>query len=131
MACEECGAGDLHYLLCSHNRHAVKGDAGKPDLAKLIWLPPGPAMEICEAFVYGAKKYSPLNYRKGFKRTRLLGAALRHLFAYAAGQDKDPSGHSNLAHAGASIMMLMQNIADGAGEDDREKGLEELWREET
>lgn len=149
--CTECGAYMKHTPLCKADRDvrpehttevpigaklvdekAVKADEGKPNLALLVWLPLGPALAVGRVLEYGAKKYAPLNYRKGFKRTRLLAACLRHVFAYLAGQDKDPAtGESNLAHAIAALMMCMQNELDGKGEDDREKGLQEIWEEKS
>ncbi len=98
----------------------IKNDAGKP---RTDFLPPLPLVEVARAMGHGALKYDPWNYRKGFKRTRLLGAALRHLFAWAAREDKDPdSGLSHLAHAAASCLMLLDMEILDVGEDDRWRG---------
>jgi len=69
---------------------------------------------------FGAKKYGRNNYKKGFKLTRLLDAALRHLMARARGEEKDPeSGLDHLDHFCACICMIAQNYEDGVLEDDR------------
>jgi hypothetical protein len=109
-----------------------KNDSGKMPLDLLVWLPPGPTLAVCRVFVLGGAKYAPLNYRGGFLRSRLLAACLRHVFAYLAGQDTDPeSNESNLAHAICCLMMLMQNVLDGRGKDDRPRALQPLWEEPT
>lgn len=49
---------------------------------------------------YGAKKYAAHNWRKGIAASRLIDAALRHILAYADGENNDPeTGLSHLAHA--------------------------------
>lgn len=87
---------------------------------RLDLLPFAAVEEIGKAFTYGAKKYADHNYRKGMARSRLLGAALRHLFAYARGQDRDPeSGLLELAHVGACVLMLLDAELHQLGTDDR------------
>lgn len=95
----------------------VKHDEGKVDYSLL----PVEAMEeILKVFSFGAKKYERFNYRKGFKQSRLLAAALRHITAHMKGQDTDEeSGLGHLAHAGCCIMMLLSNIIEGKDDDDR------------
>ncbi len=74
------------------------------------------------AFTFGAKKYNDHNWSKGFAYSRLLGASLRHIFAYVRGQDKDPeSGLSHIDHALACLMMLAAHETEGLGNDDRRK----------
>ena len=73
---------------------------------------------------FGAKKYDSHNWRRGFKWSRLLGAALRHILAFMGGQDKDPETNlSHLAHAACCIMFLLEHEAKGLGEDDRYKDI--------
>jgi len=81
------------------------------------------AMEdIAEVLTFGAKKYAAHNWRKGFKWSRLIGAAMRHLFAWSRGEDKDPeTGLSHLAHCGCCIMFLLEHEKRNLGEDDRYK----------
>lgn len=62
------------------------------------------------------------NWRKGFTWGRLSGAALRHLFAWIGGEDKDPeSGLSHLAHAGCCVLFALTHELQGLGTDDRFK----------
>jgi hypothetical protein len=56
--------------------------------------------EEAQVMAFGARKYAAHNWRKGIAASRLLDAALRHIFAYADGEDNDPeTGLSHLAHA--------------------------------
>jgi hypothetical protein len=75
--------------------------------------------EVIQAFTYGADKYEAYNYSKGMNYTRYIDAALRHINAYLRGEDIDESGNTHLSHAVASLMMLMDNIKIGSGNDDR------------
>ena len=89
---------------------------------RLELLPFEALEDIAEVLTFGAQKYDAHNWRKGFAWSRLLGAALRHLFAWARGEDKDPeSGLSHLAHAGCCILFLITHQAEGLGKDDRWK----------
>lgn len=58
---------------------------------------------------FGAQKYAEHNWRKGFAWSRPLAAAMRHITAFNAGEDRDPeSGLSHLAHAACCIMFLLE-----------------------
>ncbi len=86
-------------------------------------LPSEALEEIAKVLAFGKKKYDAWNWAKGFKWTRLIGAAIRHLYAYQRGEDKDPeSGLSHIAHAGCCILFLLQHDLSKLGEDDRYKG---------
>lgn len=68
----------------------------------------------------GAQKYSAHNWRKGIQTSRLLGAALRHLFAYLRGEDLDPeTGLSHLLHCSCSIMFAYELSQTRPDLDDR------------
>lgn len=96
---------------------AIKHDDEK---VPLELIPPEALIEIAKVLGFGAKKYDAHNWRNGFKWSRLLGAALRHIVAYIGGENKDPeSGLSHLAHAGCCIMFLITHEVKGLGEDDR------------
>ena len=95
----------------------VKHDQGKPDWSL---LPIGPTEEVVKVFTFGKAKYSAWNWTKGFAWSRPLAAALRHIFAWSAGQDKDPeSGLSHLAHAICCLQMLIEFQETKTGVDDR------------
>jgi hypothetical protein len=71
---------------------------------------------------FGAQKYAEHNWRGGFKWSRPLAAAMRHLSAFNDGEDKDPeSGLSHLAHAACCIMFLLEFEKTHPELDDRYK----------
>lgn len=99
------------------NVEAKKHDGEK---VRLELVPFTALFAVGDAFTYGAKKYADHNYRLGMKWSRLLGAALRHLAAWGAGEDHDPeSGLPHLAHAGACVLMLLDAELQRLGTDDR------------
>jgi len=84
---------------------ALKFDTDKPQMEL---LDPYALEQIAAVMTFGAKKYAAHNWRQGFKFSRLIGAAFRHLSAYTRGEDKDPeSGLSHLAHLGCCVMFLI------------------------
>lgn len=75
-----------------------------------------------KVLTFGARKYDEHNWRRGFKWSRLIAAAMRHLFAFIRGEDKDPeTGLSNLDHLACCVMFLQEHEATGLGVDDRFK----------
>lgn len=85
-------------------------------------LPTQALEEVAKVLAFGAKKYDSWNWAKGFKWTRLIGAAIRHIFAYQRGEDKDSeSGLSHIAHAACCLLFLLQHELSNLGEDDRYK----------
>lgn len=85
-------------------------------------LPTQALEEVAKVLDFGRRKYASWNWAKGFKWTRLIGAAIRHLYAYQRGEDKDPeSGLSHAAHCACCILFLLQHELSNLGEDDRYK----------
>lgn len=101
----------------SKNSGGTKYDDGKPRMELL----PGPALrEVAKVLTFGAKKYDPWNWQKGFSWGRLAGACLRHLFSWLSGEDNDPeTGLSHLAHAACCILFLLDHTILDLGQDDR------------
>ncbi len=98
---------------------AVKHDVDKN---RLELIPAAALCAVGEVFTFGAQKYGAENYRKGMKWSRLLGALLRHTFAWAGGEDFDKeSGYRHLAHMGCCVLMLIDASINQLGEDDRWK----------
>lgn len=96
---------------------ATKYDSGKPNMAL---FPPEAMLEISRVWSFGEKKYAAHNWRKGFAYSRPAAAALRHIFAWLGGQDKDEeSGLSHLAHAACCLCMLIAFQQNRIGKDDR------------
>jgi hypothetical protein len=95
----------------------TKHDQGKP---RTDLLPPVALEEVAKVLTFGASKYNDHNWRLGFKYSRLIGAALRHIFAFSKGEDRDPeTGLLHLAHAACCILFLIDHIMLGYGSDDR------------
>lgn len=95
----------------------IKHDTGKPDLSHI-------SLELAEVVArvreFGAKKYARNNWRIGFKYTRSVAAALRHVMAFNEGQDLDPeSGLSHIGHAICCLEHLLNDIKNHPENDDR------------
>ena len=83
----------------------VKFDANKP---RMDLLDAHAITQLAQVLTFGAQKYEAHNWRRGISKSRLIAAALRHLFAYLGGEDKDPeSGLSHVAHAMCCAMFLL------------------------
>lgn len=83
----------------------VKFDQGKP---RMDLLDPGAIEQLALVLGFGAQKYAAHNWRKGLSKSRLIAAALRHLFAYLRGEDRDPeTGLPHPAHAMCCCMFLL------------------------
>lgn len=83
----------------------VKFDANKP---RMDLLDAYAVEELAKVLTFGAQKYADHNWRKGIAKGRLIAAALRHLFAYLSGENKDPeTGLSHAAHAMCCCMFLL------------------------
>ncbi len=78
--------------------------------------------QTAAVLAFGAQKYAEHNWRQGFAWSRPLSAAMRHITAFNAGEDKDPeSGLSHLAHAACCIMFLLEFEKTHQHLDDRFK----------
>lgn len=73
-------------------------------------IPPEFITALAEVFTFGAKKYTPNNW-KGFtpeQQEEIKGSLLRHIYAYLEGEENDPeSGLSHLAHAGCNLAFML------------------------
>ena len=105
---QECGlAGGLKF----------DGDKPRMDLLDAEALE-----ELTKVLTFGAKKYADENWRKGISFRRLLAAALRHVFAFMRGEDKDPeTGLSHMAHAMCCAMFVIWMQRHRPDMDDRYK----------
>lgn len=84
-----------------------KNDAGKPPITLLD----RDFLEgTAQVMAFGAVKYGKGNWKTGFAHSRLADAAMRHIIAWASGEDIDPeSGLPHIDHASASLNMLRGN----------------------
>jgi hypothetical protein len=102
-----------------NKKQGTKHDTDKPDLSL---LPREFLNEVAKAMMHGEKKYGRFNYLGGMAWHRLIAAGLRHLTAFAAGEDlDDESGVSHLGHCAACILMLCVYRNRKLGTDDRDK----------
>ena len=98
---------------------ATKKDQGKNrlDLLSSVWI-----RDVGLVLTFGCQKYAAHNWRKGLAQSRLLGAALRHLFSYLGGEDLDPeTGLCHLAHASCCLMFASELRETRPDLDDRYK----------
>lgn len=95
----------------------IKHDLGKPDLS----LVSRELMEeVAKVRMFGSKKYSRNNWKKGFKLTRSCAAALRHIFAFLSGESTDPeSGELHLSHAVCCLEHAIYDYLHHPENDDR------------
>lgn len=95
----------------------MKFDKGK-NRVELLFLGLAKPLElVADILTYGANKYADNSWQNlDNGKVRYLGAALRHLLAYAKGERLDPeSGKSHLAHAATNILFLI-HFEEVAGE---------------
>lgn len=95
----------------------VKYDQEKP---RYDLLPPELLNAVAEILGYGARKYADRNWEKGMSWGRVFSACMRHMWAWARGEDKDPeSGYPHLWHAACNIAFLITYSERKIGTDDR------------
>ena len=106
------------------NRYSNEKLAVKFDSDKLQWdlFPFDLAEDELRVWMFGAKKYSAHNWRKGMPMSRGFNALMRHLTAYMNGEDNDPeSNYSHLAHAACCLKMMQHTEKHHPELDDRRK----------
>lgn len=92
-------------------------DKNRLDLLSSTWVE-----GVGKVLTFGARKYSANNWRSGLARSRLLGACLRHVFAYLRGEDLDPeTGLLHLYHASCCLMFASELHYTKPETDDRWK----------
>jgi len=75
---------------------------------RLELLPPEFVEAISQILTFGANKYGSYNWMKGIKYSRVVGALLRHIYAFLKGEKLDPeSGMPHLWHAGCNLAFLI------------------------
>ena len=82
---------------------AMRFNEGKPKLSYLLDFPHAMQYHANQSEA-GAKKYALLNWRKGLPRRAIIDSLLRHLTAYAAGEEIDADG---LPHLGGIVWNAM------------------------
>lgn len=104
----------------------IKYDGDKP---RYSLIPPEAMEQVAIGMTHGANKYSPHNWRKGMKFTRLMDALERHLKEFAKGNDIDVIDEAegrtqhHLAAVVFNALAIMQLQLEGRTDlDDRFKG---------
>jgi hypothetical protein len=98
-------------------KKALHFSEGKPGVDQ---IPPELLLEWGEVFSYGEKKYARDNWKLGLEWHQFLGSALRHIYRWQLGEDRDPeSGLPHLAHALWNIGCLRYYQLRGLGTDTR------------
>lgn len=83
-------------------------------------LDPFAIEQLALVLTFGAQKYADWDWANGLSYGRLLGAALRHIFAYMRGEDHDPeSGLLHTSHALCCLMMVVSMTRRHPEMDDR------------
>ena len=99
------------------NTEATKFDVEKPQ-----WnLLPGEIEQVVELLTIGAQKYSPENWRQGFKWSRVFNALLRHLWKFWWHRESydDETGKHHLAAVALMALWLIHYDQNLIGDDDR------------
>lgn len=95
----------------------VKDNRGKP---RVDLLPFRPLLAVGRVLGFGAAKYKPHNWRLGLGWSDTIGSALRHVFAFADGEDIDPeSGECHVDNAICQLLFLSEYYHTKTGTDDR------------
>lgn len=95
----------------------LKYNAGKPPLS---WIPRSALVAEAQVLAFGAKKYGRDNWRKGLPWSEVIDASLRHIFAFADGEDLDQeTALSHIAHAITELSFLMEFTETHPELDDR------------
>lgn len=87
---------------------------------RLSLVPTSLTRYVGAGLTYGALKYEPDNWRKGFAYRDLLDSLKRHLTDFEEGKDFDEeTGLPSLALVGTNLAFLIEHFDKGLGKDDR------------
>lgn len=95
----------------------LKYDSEKPDYSLLS----SQAIdELTKVLTFGKQKYAAHNWRKGILISRLIAAALRHLFSLLKGETYDlETGLHHAAHCMCCCMFIIEILNTRKDLDDR------------
>lgn len=104
------------------NTNEVDGNAQRFNHGKLRMdlVPVSAVNALARVLTYGAAKYDPNNWRRGFEYSVPYACLMRHMMAWQDGEDIDSeSGLSHLDHAIANLAMLIEFERECPHLDDR------------
>jgi len=103
--------------------NGIKYDGDKPEM---YLVPPLALLEVGKVLTYGAKKYSPDNWRKlDNLQERYTSAAMRHILAHMSGEECDDE--TNMSHLAHAICCLLFKLEDQLLEKSEEERLRESY----
>lgn len=113
----EEGSSAVEHGTRPANPKQAYGDKKVP----LQLIPPAALIYMGQALKEGARKYGAYNWRENdVEVMTYIGATMRHVAAYLDREDIDPeSGNHHLAHALASLAILVDSIECGVSIDNR------------
>jgi len=77
--------------------------------------------DMVRVLEFGAKKYTPGNWKKGLPIMSQYDSLARHMVAFMNGENTDPeTGLSHLAHAQCNLMFMMHTMKHHSNLDNRE-----------
>jgi hypothetical protein len=89
-------------------------------LETLGFVDPLALLELARVAGFGAKKYAPFNYLRGFVWSLSYNALQRHILLFMSGEDRDSeSGRLHMAHAAWHCLALLSFSIRQLGTDDR------------
>jgi hypothetical protein len=88
-------------------------------LSQIGWAPPEALIELGKVYGYGATKYSPTNYRRGYLWSLSVNAMMRHIHLWLGGESYDSESKCHhLIHAAWHCFCLFMFERRKAGKDD-------------
>jgi len=109
-----------HHMMIDEDSANPKDAVGakKPNVAL---VPPAAKLHMAHAFMNGAAKYGPYNWReKKVELMTYIAAAQRHLDSFLDGEEcASDSGVHHLGHALASIGIMLDALETGNAVDNR------------
>lgn len=115
---------DLHdHEETRYTDEATGGQKGAK-LTQVGALDPVALIELARVAGYGAAKYAPFNYLKGYDWALSFNAMQRHAMLFWSGEDIDPeSGRHHMAMAAWHALTLVSFITRNVGTDTRPPAL--------
>lgn len=116
VSCDNCKIAaegrtdtEAYSRLANHTENKLtEGTKHDQDKIRTELFPLDVMLAISKVLTFGAKKYEDHNWKKGIKYTRLQGALLRHISAWANGEGLDPESKlPHLWHAGCCLTFLI------------------------